>query len=159
MRDLAELLGALGCREVRTYIQSGNVVLRAGGARTALTARIGAAMAERFGFRPGLVLLPAAELARAVAANPFRAAVARPQSLHLWFLERRPPAARVRALDAQLSRGERCAVRGRVLYLHAPLGIGKSRFAPRAEGVLGVAATARNWRTVTELLALARGPR
>jgi uncharacterized protein (DUF1697 family) len=43
------------------------------------------------------------------------------------------------------------------LYLHAPEGIGRSRLAARAESLLGVAATARNWRTVTQLLELARG--
>jgi uncharacterized protein (DUF1697 family) len=43
-----------------------------------------------------------------------------------------------------------------VLYVHAPRGIGRSKLAARAETLLGVAATARNWRTVTQLLELAR---
>ena len=45
---------------------------------------------------------------------------------------------------------------GNVLYLYAPQGIGRSKFAARAATLLGVAATARNWRTMTELLAMAR---
>ena len=65
----------------------------------------------------------------------------------------------MRALAEHLARDERYRVRGRVLYLHAPRGIGRSKFAARAERVLAVAATARNWRTATELLALARATR
>ena len=90
-------------------------------------------------------------------ANPFPAARARPQSLHLWFLERAPGSASLKPLDALRSASEQVALRGKVLYLYAPEGIGRSKFAARAESLLGVAGTARNWRTVTQLLAMARG--
>jgi len=138
MKDLVTVLRGLGFEEVRSYIQSGNVVFRASGTAAALIEDIGTAVSRRFGFRPFLVLLDAKQLAQAAAANPFPAAQARPQSLHLWFLS------------------EKVALRGKVLYLYAPQGIGRSKIAARAATLLGVAATARNWRTVTELLAMAR---
>lgn len=156
MKDLVTLLCGLGFEEVRSYIQSGNVVFRGSGTAAALMEDIGAAVSRRFGFRPFLVLLDAKQLAQAAAANPFPAAQARPQSLHLWFLEKAPRSARLKPLETLRAASERFALRGKVLYLHAPQGIGRSKFAARAEGLLGVAGTARNWRTVTELLAMAR---
>jgi uncharacterized protein (DUF1697 family) len=155
MKDLATLLTGLGLGEVRTYIQSGNVVFTAGGTATSLTGRIGAAVERRFGFRPQLLLLGSAELARAVAGNPFPEATGQPGLLHLWFLAGRPGKGAGAALSALAAGDERFVLRGKVLYLHAPKGIGSSKLAARAERALGVGATARNWRTVTTLLSMA----
>jgi len=71
MKDLVTLLCGLGLQQVRTYIQSGNVVFRGSGTAAALIEDIGAAVSRRFGFRPLLVLLDAKQLAQAAAANPF----------------------------------------------------------------------------------------
>ena len=160
MKDLAQLLRGLKFRDVRTYIQSGNAVFAsAGAADTAgsLAARIGAAVERQFNFRPYVVLLPARAVAQAVAKNPFPEGEAVPTSLHLWFLEERPAAAGPAALEACRAASERFALRGKVLYLHAPEGFGTSKLAARAEKALGTRGTARNWRTVTTLLAMATG--
>jgi uncharacterized protein (DUF1697 family) len=151
MQELARLLTALGLRDVSTYIQSGNVVFAAAGSAALLSRRISAAVARECGFEPQLLLLPARELARAIERNPFPEAQASPQFLHLWFLASRPAKAADRALAPLLTAGERFVLDGRVLYLHAPAGIGGSKFAARAERALAVAGTARNWRTVTAL--------
>jgi uncharacterized protein (DUF1697 family) len=146
---------------VRTWIglfRGVNVGGRAG-TSAVLSERIVAAVGGSFGFRPALLLLPAAEVARAAAANPFPQAEAHPQYLHLWFLAAVPAPAAVRSLDGVRGASERCVLRGKVLYLHAPQGIGRSRLAARAEALLGVPATARNWRTVTQLLQLAGAAR
>lgn len=157
MKELAALCAALGFGDVRTYIQSGNVVFSAAGTATSLTARIGAAVERRCGFRPQLLLLGSAELARAIAANPFPEATRQPQLLHLWFLAARPAKGAGAALEELAAEDEHFVLRGRVLYLHAPRGIGRSKLAARAERALGVTATARNWRTATTLLSMARG--
>jgi uncharacterized protein (DUF1697 family) len=159
MKDLTALLEAQGFAAVRTYIQSGNVVFRSAGSGAVLTERMRAAVAGRFGFRPQLVLLQAAQLARAAAANPFPEAQAQPGYLHLWFLQEKPAAAGLASLETLAAATERLALRGSVLYLHAPEGIGNSKLAARAESCLGVSGTARNWRTVTALLELARAAR
>ena len=159
MKALVALLGEQGLDEVRTYIQSGNVVFRGAGTAAALAQRILAAVTARFGFRPHLLVLSAADLARAASANPYAEACATPQYLHLWFLVEAPSAAAAKSLAAVRAPSERFTVRGRVLYLHAPEGIGRSKLAARAEALLGVPATARNWRTVTRLLELAGRPR
>jgi uncharacterized protein (DUF1697 family) len=159
MKELLALLTAQGLQGARSYIQSGNVVFRGAGTGAAIGERICAAVAARFGFRPQLLLLSAGDLARAASANPYPEAGATPQYLHLWFLVAAPTAARARSLEAVRSPSERFTVRGKVLYLHAPEGIGRSKLAARAESLLGVGATARNWRTVTQLLELAGGVR
>jgi uncharacterized protein (DUF1697 family) len=156
MKALVALLVAEGFDGVRTYIQSGNVVFRGAGTAGAIGERILGAVARRFGFRPHLLLLSAADLTRAASANPYPEACATPQYLHLWFLVKAPTAASAKSLETMRAPSERFTVRGRVLYLHAPQGIGRSRLAARAESLLGVVGTARNWRTVTQLLELAR---
>jgi uncharacterized protein (DUF1697 family) len=157
MKDLAQLLRRLKFKDVRTYIQSGNAVFAGAGSAASLAARIGAAVERQFGFRPYVVLLEAREVAQAVAKNPFPEGEAIPTSLHLWFLEERPAAAGAVALEACRAASERFALRGKVLYLHAPEGFGTSKLAARAERSLCTRGTARNWRTVTTLLAIARG--
>ena len=155
MKALVALLAGEGLDEVRIYIQSGNVVFRGAGSAAAIAERILAAVGARFGFRPHLLLLSAADLERAASANPYPEACATPQYLHLWFLVETPTAAAAKSLESLRAPSERFTVRGRVLYLHAPEGIGRSKLAARAESLLGVSATARNWRTVTQLLELA----
>jgi len=65
-----------------------------------------------------------------------------------------PKGADCAGLDALKSPTESWAIIGPVFYLHAPDGIGRSKLAARAEHLLGVETTARNWRTVREVLAL-----
>jgi uncharacterized protein (DUF1697 family) len=152
MRELAELLEALGLEEVRTYIQSGNAVFRAAGeAAAALGDRIAAAIEERKGFRPEVLVLSAERLEAAARANPFPEGEAEPKTLHLFFLAATPTAPDLAGLEALRSPTERFHLATEVLYLHAPDGIGRSKLATRVERLLGVPATARNWRTVQML--------
>ena len=157
MKDLAELLRGLKFRDVRTYIQSGNAVFASAGTAGSLAACIGAAIERQFDLRPYVVLLDARAVAQAVAKNPFPEGAATPTSLHLWFLEEHPAAAGPAALEACRAVSEQFALRGKVLYLHAPEGFGTSKLAARAEKALGTRGTARNWRTATTLLAMATG--
>jgi uncharacterized protein (DUF1697 family) len=155
MTELVGILEALGHRSVRTHIRSGNVVFES---RTRIPAdhalEIRRRILEEKGFEPGVLLLDPQELEDAIANNPFDPREGK--ALHLYFLEsrpRRPDLVRLRALQAA---SEDFALHGRVLYLHAPDGIGRSRLAAGAERALGVPVTARNWNTVRKLAALAR---
>ena len=156
MAELRELFADAGCEEVRTYIQSGNVVFAAGEKdRGKLADRLAGAVEGAKGFRPAVMLLTLGELEAAIEGNPFPEAAAEPRSLHLWFLGADPSGADVDALEALRSPTERFELHGRVFYLHAPDGIGRSKLAERVERALGVEATARNWRTVETLHDLA----
>lgn len=154
MKQLTALLEQNDCRDVKTYIQSGNVVLRSPEADAdALGQRITAAIAASHGFAPRVLLLSRDEFAAAAAANPF-AAVADPKTVHLFFLA--APSTAAPAAFAAHTTSERHALHPRCFYLHTPDGFGKSKLAERAERLLGVPATARNLRTVGTLLDLAR---
>lgn len=157
MRELVAILERDGFEEVRSYIQSGNVVLRSRqGSAAALARRIGTLVRASHGFEPQVLVLSVAELAAAVAANPFADADDHPQTLHLFFLAAAPPQPDLAALAALRTGREGFALNARVFYLHTPDGFPRSKLAARAERLLGVAATARNWRTVNKLLAIAR---
>jgi uncharacterized protein (DUF1697 family) len=158
MKALKRLLEKNGCVEVQTYVQSGNAVFRRSMSDGAgLAARLTAAVSRSHGFEPRVLVLTPRELERAVAGNPFREAEENPKSVHLFFLAARPTKPDLISLQA-LAETERFALKGRVLYLHTPDGFGRSRLAARVERLLGVAATARNWRTATTLLDMAKPP-
>lgn len=154
MRDLGRIFEEAGCREVRTYIQSGNVVYRA---RASLgrqvPARVEAAIAARFGFRSPVVTRTAAEIETIVAANPFpEEAAADPKTVHVAFLKGRPRAAAVAALDPDRSPGDRFLVQGREVWIHFPNGAGRSKITnPWLDARLKTVSTSRNWRTVLAL--------
>lgn len=156
MKDLIRLLERHGMRDVRTYIQSGNVVVRHAGTKAGVETIAGTAIEKAFGFRPELIVLTAADLDRVIARNPFPTAAEVPVSLHVMFLRSVPRQPELKALDALKAPGERFALKEKAFYLHAPDGIGRSKLAARIEKALGVAGTARNWRTVMQLEAMAR---
>lgn len=157
MKRLAALLELAGCADVRTYIQSGNVVFRHKAKSAAkLEQLITGAINAEFGFAPRALVIDAAEFEAAAKANPYPQADAEPKSLHLYFLELPPPAPDIAAMKKIAVAGEQFVLRDKVFYLYAPDGIGKSKLAERVERLLGVAATARNWRTVTTLVEMAR---
>jgi uncharacterized protein (DUF1697 family) len=157
MKRLAALMGAMGCTDVRAYIQSGNVVF---GHKTRSAAKLGQAITDavsaEFGFAPRVLVISAAELTAAAKDNPYPQADAEPKSLHLYFLESVPAKPDIAAMNAIAIGDEQFVLRDKVFYFYAPEGIGKSKLAERAERLLGVAATARNWRTVTTLVDMAR---
>jgi uncharacterized protein (DUF1697 family) len=156
MKELKWLLEKFGCVEVHTYIQSGNVVFRSGIADAeSLATQLTQAVSRTHGFSPRVMVLTLRELEGAVAGNPFREAEENPKSLHLFFLAASPKAPDLKSLHALQAETERFALKGRVLYLLTPEGFGRSKLAARVERLLGVEATARNWRTVTTLLDMA----
>lgn len=158
MVELREALTGAGLSDVRTYIQSGNVVFdTADSDLDRISVRISAKILKNHGFEPRVLLLESAELERAIARNPFPEAVAEPKTLHLLFLETAPEHPDLEGLESVRAERERFELDDCVFYLHAPDGIGRSRLAERVERLLGVPATARNWRSVQKIRELAEG--
>ena len=157
MNELKSLFEDTGCSDVRSYIQSGNIVFDHAGTNDGALSRIlCSAIEAQFGFAPAVLLLSASDMHDAMSANPFPGAEDNPQSLHLWFMEDVPADPDHDRMQALKTATETFELLGRVFYLHAPDGIGRSKLAQRVEHMLGVPATARNWRTVTKILALAK---
>lgn len=156
MARLREILGAGGLTDVRTYIQSGNVVFQSDETdRSALARHIGDAIEAGVGFRPAVMVLTNEALNTAVERNPFADQVADHKTLHFYFLAEPPANPDFAALTALQSPTERFRLDDAVFYLFAPDGIGRSKLAAQVERHLGVAATARNLRTVEKLRGLA----
>jgi len=158
MKELAALLQDLGCGNVRTYIQSGNAVFRhQERSASRLAASIREAIRASHGIEPEVLLLSVDKLERAVSSNPFPEAESEPSRLHLSFLAAAPESPDLDLIESLRADSESFALKDDVAYLHAPEGIGRSKLAARMERTLGVAATARNWRTVGKILEMARG--
>lgn len=163
MARLRAIVDALGHRDVSTYIQTGNVLFTTSRTDAAALAReLEAAIAAGLGVRTSVVVLTRPELAEAVGANPY-AAEPNLRFVHGVFLPADPgqeAAHAVRAAvaaAAELGGADQATLLGRTLYLHTPDGFGNSALArslllKRASPV--AAGTARNWATVTKLLAL-----
>ena len=155
MKDLATLFEEAGCEDVRTYIQSGNVIFRAGAAPAdAIPSLISASIEERFGYRVPVVTRTAEDLRAIVKANPFAGAEA--NKLLVLFLAEPPAPEHVEALDPNRSPGDEFAVVGREVFLHCPNGFARSKLTNSYfDSALSTTSTGRNWRTVGKLLELA----
>lgn len=153
MADLRRMLAGLGLGNPRTLIASGNAVFDDPGLPD-LPARLTVALETRFGLRTDIFLLDLAALQAVHDANPFAEAAAEDGArVHAFFLARPthlPEAA------AALATTEIMHLTPAALYLYAPDGIGRSKLAERLPRLLSVPVTARNWNTVTALLAMAR---
>ncbi len=155
MAKLKSDLESLNVKNVRTYIQSGNVVFDST-AKTAssLSKRIAQRIEERHDFRPHLIILDREDLQTAIESNPFPKAVSDPKTLHFLFLAEPASHPDMEALNDAKTSSERYELTDGVFYLHAPDGIGRSKLAANAEKHLGVVTTGRNYRTVDKLLSM-----
>jgi uncharacterized protein (DUF1697 family) len=153
MRELVQLLEELELENVKTYIQSGNVVFQSKRTDQAkLAAEISEAIGESHGFTPQIFILDSEALQAAMAANPFPEGEAEPKSLHLFFLDAVPEDPDLSVLEAIKKENERFELIDDVFYLHAPDGIGRSKLAERVGRGWDVSMTARNWRTVSKIM-------
>ena len=161
MAALADMLRALGLSGVQTYIQSGNAVVETQLGGAALGMAVANAFEAQFGFASGVVAIDAPALRAVVAALPFsQAEVAaanalNPETEHLYayLLPQAPDPATAVALAVLATGGDRLHLEGRTLYADS---VRTSKAAARITRLLPDA-TARNWRTVLALLALAEG--
>ena len=153
MPELRAALEEAGYADVKTLLQSGNVVMDGPQATPAKLARL---IQDTFGLDIAVVVRTRAELAAVVEGDPFADVADDPKRYQVSFLSAKPRAAAVRALEQAEIEPERVAVRGREIYAWHANGIQRSPLAKLLDDKrLGVTATARNWNTVTKLLALA----
>ena len=154
MADLRALVESLGFSDVRTYIQSGNVVFTS--PRAPKAELLEAAIEERFGLAVDVILRSSAQLERALAQDPFPDADR--ARVHVGFMASKPGAAVVAGIDTDSFAPEAFAVVGTELYLHLPNGMGRTKLPDYVLRRLKVPTTLRNWRTVTQLAELAKNP-
>jgi uncharacterized protein (DUF1697 family) len=160
MQDVAAAFTALQCTNVRTFLQSGNVIFEApSSGQDRLAALLEEKMTAMTGFPVRVLLRTAQEFRHIVEHNPFlNPDGTDPGTLHVTFLSAIPAADRVDAVQAATDPTDRFAIAGKDVYLLCPNGYGKTMFSNAFfERKLDVTATTRNWNTVTLLSEAAEG--
>jgi uncharacterized protein (DUF1697 family) len=156
MPELRESLADAGSQDVRTYLQSGNVVLSSDARPDALERECERRIADAFGLDIPVVVRTRDELAEVVRRNPLGKVAVEPKRYQVTFCSAEPDGEVVRKLADTALDGERFVAVARELYAWHPDGIARSKLSTQLAGKgLGVTATARNWTTVTKLLELA----
>lgn len=150
---LREALTRAGFRNVATYINSGNAVLRTDKPRERMLQEVGALCLEKFGFGKEIYAPTLVEWKKLIRQCPF--SPKQGKDLHAAWLAGKPAPANIEALKAITVEGEGVEVIGSAAYLHTPGGLSHSKLGVRFDKGLGVANTARNWNTVLKLRELA----
>jgi uncharacterized protein (DUF1697 family) len=164
MADLRAVVSGLGHTGVATYIQSGNVVFSSGETDAeVLAADLEQAIASSLGVKPAVMVLSRGDLVRAVRGNPY-SGEPNPKMVHAVFFRGPVPPGAAEAIEAGQRRAaergsgmDRAQIVGDTLFVHTPGGFGRSELALFLLGRSAspvAAGTARNWSTVTKLLAL-----
>jgi len=151
MADLRALLEERGYTDVKTYLQSGNVVLSSGKQPATVRREVEQGITEALGHEVDVVVRTAEQLADTVANDPF-AGVRTDHRFHqVVFLGADPDAAPIEALEATDFAPERLVVRPGELHAWCPGGVNDSPLM-KALTKVRTTATARNWKTVEALL-------
>jgi len=159
MEQLRASFAALGFSNVKTYVQSGNVVFDAANDSAAgLSKRIEQNIMLDFGFQVPVFLATSKTVEETIKRNPLLKSPGIDQSkLHVTFLSDDPPKTALGQLQPLAVKPEQLRMLGRVIYLYCPNGYGKTRLSNAAiEKKLSVAATTRNWKTVNTLLEMTK---
>lgn len=161
MAKLSALVQGLGYSDVKTYLQSGNVVFRSDCEdRAAIGSAIEKAIERALGFPVTVVMRGAGDLKKVIAKSPYvgRGEV-KEAALYVTFLQSRPEPSLVKSLVApDNAAADEFRLVGNEVYLHCPGGYGRTKLSNMFfEKKLKVAATTRNWKTVNALFAIARG--
>lgn len=156
MLELVAMLEDLGLSQIKTYIQSGNVVFQSKENSVELSQKIGAEIEHRHGFVVQVMILDVNEFKRAIASNPFVDTEAEPNALHFFFLASLPEHPDLKALESVKKDSEQFRLIDKVFYLYAPEGVGRSKLAMKVERALGVTVTARNWRTISKTMEMVK---
>lgn len=150
MKELKTLLEDGGYENVQTYIQSGNVILRA---KSNPLKTIASKVATKFGFSPEVLALEKPELDSIINANPYPSFEGK--TVHFYFCSKEPKL-NTQKLESYVACNEEFQLKANVFYLHAPDGIGRSKLVSNIGTCLGVSATGRNLNTVLRIKEMAK---
>lgn len=152
MADLKEAVAGLGFEDVRTYVQSGNMVFKAAKASNAeLAGRIASAIRSHKAMDVKIMVRSVRDWDRVIANLPYPQAEEKPKTVHAFILDDQPGKDRIAILRAKESGSDEWEIVGDTLYLYTPDGLGKSTLGNFVERVLKVPMTGRNWNTVRAL--------
>jgi uncharacterized protein (DUF1697 family) len=147
---------SIGCADVATYVQSGNLVCTSSLSATRLGAALREALAVETGVDVPCIIRTAAEWTAIAAGNPYPDAASEAKRLHVTVLPG-PAGATYDRIDAVAFAPDEFTVGESVVYLHLPGGLGNSKLAAALERAAAKhPGTTRNWNTVLEIERLLR---
>lgn len=150
MKELVKLMESAGFVDVKTYIQSGNVVFRS---PAKPKDEIGQLIEKKFGFKPSVFILSVAEFKKAAANNPYE--TDQGKTVHFFFCDQQPKSVDYQLLESLRAKSEEYKLVDNVFYLYAPEGIGRSKLVEKmGKAFPSVDMTARNLNTINKLLEL-----
>jgi uncharacterized protein (DUF1697 family) len=156
METLRQVCGSLGFENVKTYINSGNVIFET--VETAgkeFAAKIESAIEKEFALKIKVILRKMSEIENIVANNPFAGQFENEKDLHVFFLDEELPEDKRELLLSNNSENERYVVLNREIFSHLRTDFPDSLMGKDYIGKkLKVSATARNWRTVNKIMEL-----
>jgi len=151
MDRLRALCSELGAKNVRTYVQSGNVVFEAQGTPSQWAAKLERKLASEARLPISVIVRTAAEVSRIVSGNPFlKEKGIDTARLAVTFLQEAPSKAALQALGALEIGSERFHCAGKDIYIHCPEGFADAKLYS-IDKVLQQKTTTRNWNTVNKL--------
>lgn len=154
MDELRAALAAIGFDEVKTYIQSGNVVFKAAKiSDKALSKKIEATILSKFGHSVSVIIRTAEEIEQVIANNPFLKQPDIDQTkLHVMFLREPPAQSALQQLQTLVLKPDQFRFLGKELYFYLPNGVAESVVMKKPiDRVLAIPTTMRNWRTVNTI--------
>lgn len=159
MADLRHACAALGWRNVKSYIQSGNLVFQSDKTAVALENELELALADQFQLSVPVVVRTAGQWAAYCASNPYpQASQDRPNLIMLALSKRSLPPEAIHELQARAAANERIAQAGDALWIDYADGSARSKLSPTLlDRLIGSPVTTRNWRTVIKLNELVQG--
>ncbi len=158
MKDLVAKFEAAGCANVRTYINSGNVLFSASPTLAkGIPATVSKKIRDKFGLQVPIVLRTADELVAVTKDNPLLEEGAAIDNLFVGFLAEKPTAKAIAALDPSRSPPDHFLIRDREIFLTLPNGAARTKLTNAwFDSKLRTVSTMRNWRTVLKLAELAK---
>jgi len=158
MAELRTMLSKLGYTEVRTLLQSGNVVVAAPGSAGKVARQIEEGVKDTFGLDVSCLVWSRDQLQAVIDGNPLADVATDGAKMMAFFLSERPDPTRLAENDPQSLAPEHIRVGDQVVYQWCPDGFLEAPpVGPFLEKRLGVRATARNWNTVTKLAGMFDG--
>jgi uncharacterized protein (DUF1697 family) len=158
MEALRKLYESLGFRNVKTYVQSGNVIFTAkAGDLVKLGQKISQQIEKDFSFEVPVIVLSIEKLGQIIESSPFLNNTDKDRAfLHVTFLSSKPGKYDLDAIEEKKQKGEELVITDNAVYLYCPHGYGNSKLSNSFfEAKLKVGATTRNWKTTNELLRIA----
>lgn len=154
MDDLKKMYEKLNCKNISTYLQSGNVVFTAEeNNKTELETKITGQIKNDFGYEVPVIVLTISDLKQITDNNPFLQEPDKDQTFfHVTFLSGKPENYDPAVITDKKEKGEEIIITEKAVYLYCPNGYGKTKLTNNLiENKLKVGATTRNWKTTTEL--------